>query len=116
MLKGLVQVKIDIDKGKVTLFPEKPEEKAKVEAIWRVLVECMGDSRKLVPIGEYVPQKSSGGASFQIEGLEPGESSYVEVKVDQESEVYCQTCNKLVELQAGEIIPICCGKMMEIVD
>ncbi len=109
-------MKIDIEKSRVTLSPENAEEKAKIEAIWRILVDCIGDSRKLVPIGEYTPLKGDAGASFQIEGLEPQESSYVEVKVEQESEVYCRTCNKLLALNAGDVIPLCCGKMMEIVD
>ena len=114
--KGLVNMKIEIEKSRVTLTPENQEEKAKVEAIWRILVDCVGDSRKLVPIGEYIPQNSNAGATFHIEGLEPGESSFVEIKVQQETEVYCDTCNKLIVLQAGDVIPICCGKMMAIVE
>ncbi len=109
-------MKIEIEKTRVSLAPENAEEKAKLEAIWRVLVDCIGDSRKLVPIGEYVPQKGDHAASFQIEGLGPQESSYVEVRVDNETEVYCKTCNKLLALNAGDVIPLCCGKMMEIVD
>ncbi len=109
-------MKIDIEKSRVTLFPENAEEKAKLEAIWKILVECVGDSRKLVPIGEYIPQKDNKGASFHIEGLEPQDSSFVEVRVEKESEVYCKTCNKIVIVKAGEVIPICCGKMMEIVE
>ena len=109
-------MKIDIEKSRVTLSPENTEEKAKLEAIWRVLVDCVGDSRKLVPIGEYIPQNPGAGATFQIEGLDPQESSYVEIRVENEAEVYCKTCNKLVVLQAGDVIPICCGKMMTIVD
>lgn len=109
-------MKIDIEKTRVTFFPESPEEKAKVEAIWRVLVDCVGDSRKLVPIGEYKPKAEGKGASFQIEGLEPQENAFVEVKLEEDAEVYCKTCNKLMELQAGSVIPMCCGKMMEILD
>ena len=109
-------MKIDIEKSRVKFSPENAEEKAKLEAIWKILVECVGDSRKLVPIGEYSPQKDNKGATFHIEGLEPHDSSFVEVRVEKESEVYCKTCNKIVIVQAGEVIPICCGKMMEIVE
>ncbi len=96
--------------------PENDEEKAKMTALWKILVECVGDSRKLVPVGEYVPQKDSSIASFHIEGLEPDESSFVEVKTESDAEVYCKTCNKLLSLKAGDVIPICCGKMMSIVE
>lgn len=109
-------MKIDLEKSRVTFSPESAEEKAKIQAIWKLLVDCVGDSRKLVPIGEYVPQNADTGATFHIEGLEPGESSFVEIKVEEETEVYCKTCNKLIVIQAGDVIPICCGKMMDILD
>ncbi len=109
-------MKIDIRKSQVVFSPENDEEKAKLTAIWKILVDCVGDSRKLVPVGEYVPQKSDKGASFYIEGLEDGDSSYVEIRVERDEQVYCNICNKLLSLKTGEVIPMCCGKMMEIVD
>ncbi len=109
-------MKIDIEKSRVIFSPENSEEKAKLEAIWKVMVDCVGDSRKLVPIGQYSPLKGDTGASFNIEGLEPGDNSYVSVNVDAVTEVYCRACNKLMTVQAGEPIPMCCGKMMTIVD
>jgi hypothetical protein len=114
--KGTIFMKIDIEKSRVSFSPENAEEKAKIEAIWRILVDCVGDSRKLVPIGEYSPQQGNASASFHIEGLEPQESSYVEVRVDSECEAFCKTCSKVVILKAGDVIPLCCGKMMEVVD
>lgn len=115
-MKGLIRIKIELKKSQVFFSPENDEEKAKMTALWKILVECIGDSRKLVPVGEYLPQKGSSTASFQIEGLEPGDSSFVEIKAESDTEVYCKTCNKLLSLKAGEVIPICCGKMMSIVD
>jgi len=85
-------------------------------ALWKILVDCVGDSRKLVPLGEYVPLKSDKGASFHIEGLDPNETSFAEVKVEQNTQVYCKTCNKLLSLKAGDVIPLCCGVMMEVVE
>ncbi len=108
-------MKIEIKKSQVVLSPENDEEKAKLTAVWKILVDCVGDSRKLVPVGEYIPQKSDKGASFYIEGLEDESSSFVEVKVESDEQVYCKTCNKLLSLKAGDVIPICCGKMMDIV-
>lgn len=80
------------------------------------MIDCVKDTRKLVPVGEYVPAKNDHGASFYIEGLDPQESTFVEVKVDRDTQVYCKTCNKLLSLKAGEVIPLCCGTMMQIVD
>jgi len=112
----MITIKIELQKSQVVLSPENDEEKAKLTALWKVLVDCVGDSRKLVPVGEYVPQKGKQGASFHIEGLDPQDSSFVEVKTEHDVQVYCRTCNKLLSLKAGEVIPICCGKMMSIID
>ncbi len=112
----MITIKIDLQKSQVVLSPENDEEKAKLTALWKLLVDCVGDSRKLVPVGEYVPQKNDRGASFHIEGLEPDDSSFVEVRAEEDVQVYCRTCNKLQKLKAGEVIPICCGKMMSIID
>jgi hypothetical protein len=109
-------MQIDIKKSRVMLTPENESEKVKLTALWKIMIDCVKDTRKLVPIGEYVPAKGNQGASFHIEGLEPQENSFVEVKATEDCQVYCNTCNKLLALEAGEVIPICCGKMMELVD
>lgn len=109
-------MKIEMVKSRVIFSPENAEEKAKLESLWKVLIDCVDSSRKLVPIGEYVSQKGETGASFHIEGLEPHDQVYADVKVDQDSSVYCNICNKLMNLKAGEAIPLCCGQLMVIVD
>jgi len=115
-MKGLIAIKIELQKSQVILSPETDEEKAKLTALWNILIDCVDDSRKLVPVGEYVPQKKDQSASFYIEGLDPQDNSFVEVKAENDVQVYCRTCNKLLGLKAGEVIPICCGKMMSIID
>ncbi len=112
----MIIIRIDLEKSRVIFTPESDKEKIKMEALWKVLIDCVKDSRKLVPIGEYVPQKGITGASFNIEGLESNDSSFVEVKVDKETSIYCRTCNKLLTLKAGDVIPLCCGKYMDIID
>lgn len=109
-------MKIDFEKSRVIFYPENAEETSKLEALWRLMVDCVGFNKKLVPIGEYIPQKNNKGASFVIEGLEPEEQKYVEVRVNKECQCYCKACNKLLSLKQGEVIPICCGKMMEVID
>ena len=34
-------------------------------------------------------------------------------KAEKECDVYCPICHKVLHLQAGEVIPRCCGKPME---
>ncbi len=41
---------------------------------------------------------------------------YTEIQVENNCEVYCWRCNKVVNLKKGEIIPICCGLTMKIID
>ena len=35
-------------------------------------------------------------------------------KAEKECDVYCPICHKVLHLQAGEVIPRCCGKPMEV--
>ena len=56
-----------------------------------------------------------------LEGLwrmlvDKGEEEYPAVYADKECTCYCQTCNKFVNLKAGDRIPPCCGKLMELLD
>ncbi|MBF0413277.1 MAG: hypothetical protein HQK70_11290 [Desulfamplus sp.] len=112
-------MKINIDKNLVEFTPETADEKAKLEALWKTVVDCVRFNKKLVPVGEYVPAKNTF-ARFAIEGLEVGSSgskdAYPEVHVDKDCRCYCQTCNKYVELKKGDRIPPCCSKLMEILD
>jgi thiol peroxidase len=38
------------------------------------------------------------------------------VRAPKDCDVYCNICNKTVSLKKGEEIPICCGKLMEVID
>lgn len=105
-----------MDKNLVEFTPDNAEETAKLEALWRVMVDCARFNKKMVPVGEYIPIKNNM-ARFAIEGIQ-GQATpdYPEVRVDQECRCYCQTCNKYVMLKKGDRIPPCCGKLMEIMD
>ena len=59
-------MKIAIDKNVVEITPENDNEAAQLNTLWKVIVDCVGSSKKLVPIGEYVPIKSNL-ARFAIE-------------------------------------------------
>ncbi len=109
-------MKINIDKNLVEFTPENSDEKVKLEALWRLVVDCVRFNKKLVPIGEYVAAKDEF-ARFAIEGFESdSQDAFPEVYADQDCRCYCQTCNKYVELKKGERVPPCCGKVMEVLD
>jgi hypothetical protein len=111
-------MKIDIDKNLVEFTPESDDEKVKLEALWRTVVDCARFNKKLVPIGQYVPSENKL-ARFAIEGADLGIDSgetYADVKADKDCRCYCQTCNKYVELKKGDRVPPCCGKLMEVLD
>lgn len=36
------------------------------------------------------------------------------VRAEKDCTVYCPICHKLLEIKAGQVIPRCCGKTMEI--
>ncbi len=60
-------MKIKIEKNLVELEPESSEETSNVEALWKLLVDCAQFNKKLVPVGEYIPENRNL-ARFQIEG------------------------------------------------
>lgn len=60
-------MKIEIDRNVVELRPENDQETASLETLWRLLIDCVKETRKLTPIGEYVPLKENM-ARFTIEG------------------------------------------------
>jgi len=60
-------MKIRIDKDLVEFEPQGEEETAMLETLWRLMVDCVRFNKKLVPIGEYIPQKSNL-ARFVVEG------------------------------------------------
>ena len=60
-------MKIQVEKNVVEITPENDQETAQLQKLWNTIVDCVKFNKKLVPIGEYVPQKSNL-ARFAIEG------------------------------------------------
>jgi hypothetical protein len=108
-------MKINIEKNLVEFMPERSDEQARLEELWKIIVDCVRFNKKLVPIGEYIPQKNNL-ARFAIEGAGNKGGEFAEVYVDKDCRAFCQTCNKYVILKKGDRIPPCCGKLMEIID
>ena len=61
------QMKITMDKNLVEFLPENEDETAMMEALWQLMVDCVRFNKKLVPVGEYIPQKKNL-ARFVVEG------------------------------------------------
>ena len=109
-------MKIRIDKDIVEFTPEHPAERAELEALWIKLGNCVGGTKQLQPIGTFVPSQDRT-AVFHIEGLSAEEKDAIpQVRAPYDTDVYCVTCNKTVQVKAGEVVPFCCGRLMEILD
>ena len=59
-------MKFHMEKNIVEFYPENDNEKDSLELIWKQLIDCVKETKKLVPIGEYVPEKKNV-ARFTIE-------------------------------------------------
>ena len=109
-------MKIRINKDIVEFTPEHAAEAAELEALWIKMGNCIGGTKSLQPIGVYVPAQNKT-ATFHIEGLGQAEKDDVPViRAPYDTDVYCVTCNKTLHVKAGEPIPFCCGRLMEILD
>ena len=109
-------MKIEIEKNLVYLTPENLEEEAKVQLLWQMLVDCAGTNKKMVPVGEYSPIKNHKRATFVIDDIANNQQAFEIIRVHTDCRVYCDVCNKFVDLKKGEPIPVCCGKIMEIIE
>ena len=109
-------MKIRINKDLVEFTPEHAAEAAELEALWIKMGNCVGQTKSLQPIGTYLPTEDKT-AVFHIEGLSEAEKAAVpQVRAPYDSDVYCVTCNKTVHVKAGEVVPFCCGRLMELLD
>ena len=109
-------MKIRIDKDIVEFTPEHPAETVELEALWIKLGNCIGSTKSLQPIGVFNPAENKT-AVFHIEGLSEQEKTFVPVvRAPYDTDVYCVTCNKTQHIKAGEVIPFCCGRLMEVLD
>jgi hypothetical protein len=42
--------------------------------------------------------------------------NYKPVYAKEDCDVYCNICNKTVHINKGDEVPLCCGKLMEVLD
>lgn len=108
-------MKISVDRNVVEFVPESAQETASMELLWRVVVDCAKDNKKMVAIGEYIPQKENL-ARFVIEGIPGGKTKWTEETSAADSTYYCAICNKYMNVKQGQNVPLCCGRPMEDMD
>jgi len=108
-------MKITIDRNVVEVSPDDAQETSSLETLWRILIDCVGDAKKLTPIGEYIPSKANL-ARFTIEGVAGGKTVMSEEKALEAGTYICTTCNKYINVKSGDEIPFCCSVIMEAVD
>ena len=109
-------MKIRINKDIVEFTPEHAAEAAELEALWVKMGNCVGETKRLEPMGVYVPSENKT-ATFHIEGLSKEEAAAIpEIRAPYDTDVYCVVCNKTQHVKKGEKIPFCCGRLMEILD
>ena len=48
-------MKIELEGTLVNMVPETDAEKEQINSLWMILIDCVNKTRKLVPVGEYLP-------------------------------------------------------------
>ena len=59
-------MKIDIEGTLLKMTPENAKEKEDLAKLWNMVVSCVKDNKKLVPVGQYTPGLKET-AMFNIE-------------------------------------------------
>nr|MBF0223780.1 hypothetical protein [Desulfobulbaceae bacterium] len=108
-------MKVIIDKNVVEFSPENGQETASMETLWRMIIDCAGESKKLTPIGEYIPSKQNL-LRFTIEGVPGGKTVMSDQTSAADCTYLCAVCNKYMNVKSGDSVPYCCGAVMEAID
>ncbi len=61
-------MKISVDNNVVEISPESDQETAALDVLWKIVIDCYGNNRKLMPMGQFVPGVDNM-ARFHIEDL-----------------------------------------------
>lgn len=105
-------MKITIDRNVVEFVPENGGETSSMETLWRILIDCVNETKNLTPIGEFVPTKQNL-ARFTIEGVPGGKTVMSEQVAAEDCTCLCTICNKYMQVKKGQPVPLCCGRLME---
>jgi len=106
-------MRIDVDRNVVEITPESEQETASLDLLWKVVIDCYGNNKKIVPMGQFVPGHDKL-ARFHIEGVAGGMTVYSQdKKAPADNTYYCAICNKYMKVTGGDPLPLCCGRDME---
>ena len=106
-------MKIRIDGETVEFEPETQSEAMELELLVKQLGNGLKDDIHLIADSIY-SRRIDSCAKFRIEGQDQNNLKSGPL-MPFEADVYCNICGRKKHLQAGEPIPMCCGKRMEIV-
>ena len=107
-------MKIVINGDTVEFEPETQSEAMELELLVKTLGSGLKEGVSLAADGFY-SRRIDSCARFRIQGLQKNEIKDGPL-MPCEGDVYCYTCGKKKHLKAGEPIPMCCGKRMEILN
>lgn len=48
-------MKIELEGTLLKMTPENEREKKELNHLWTIIIGCVSDGKKLVPVGEYIP-------------------------------------------------------------
>lgn len=59
-------MKIELEGSLIKFKPETDSEKTELNQLWNIIIDCVKENKKLVPVGEYLPGIKEV-ATFNIE-------------------------------------------------
>ncbi|MBI5846806.1 MAG: hypothetical protein HZB31_02480 [Nitrospirae bacterium] len=59
-------MKIELEGTLLKMTPENPREKEELNQLWSIIIDCVKENKKLVPVGQYIPGMKEV-ATFNIE-------------------------------------------------
>lgn len=59
-------MKIELEGTLLKMTPENDREKTELNQLWTILIDCVKENKKLVPVGQYIPEMKEV-AVFNIE-------------------------------------------------
>ena len=48
-------MKIELEGTLIKMIPENDREKNELNQLWVILIDCVKENKKLVPVGQYLP-------------------------------------------------------------
>ncbi len=59
-------MKIELEGTLISMTPENERERDELNQLWTIIIGCIDEGKKLVPVGEYIPGTKEV-ATFNIE-------------------------------------------------